>query len=98
VIGNSILREIVRSYPFAPIPPAHQRRTRGASIFQRLLFPQLMHSSRHQFERLGFVFMLRSFLLHVRHDSRGNVSDPHGRFGGVDVLSARSGGAHGFDL
>src|SRR5215471_1808035 len=43
------------------------------------------------------VLDLRAFLLARHHDARGNVGDPHGRIGGVDVLTAGTGRAISID-
>mmetsp|Transcript_38874 Transcript_38874/g.66354 ORF Transcript_38874/g.66354 Transcript_38874/m.66354 type:complete len:319 (+) Transcript_38874:350-1306(+) len=98
MIGNSILRKIVRSYPFAPIASSHQRTPCRAPVFKIAFLVVLMYPRRDQFERLGLVFVLTPLLLHIGHNARGYVRDTHGRFGSVDMLSTRSGGAHGIDF
>mmetsp|Transcript_8299 Transcript_8299/g.15025 ORF Transcript_8299/g.15025 Transcript_8299/m.15025 type:complete len:202 (-) Transcript_8299:512-1117(-) len=98
MIGNPILRIIIRSYPLTPIAPAHQRASSRTPILQRLLFSELMHPRRHQLQALGLVLMLTPLFLHVGHDSRGDMRHSYCTFGGIHMLTACAACSHRIDF
>mmetsp|Transcript_22808 Transcript_22808/g.49321 ORF Transcript_22808/g.49321 Transcript_22808/m.49321 type:complete len:213 (+) Transcript_22808:632-1270(+) len=95
MVRDPVLRVIVRPYPLAPIPPTHQRTPCRTPLFQLLLLPPLVHPRRHEPQRFRLVLVLRSLLLHVRHNPRRDVGHPHRAIRRVDVLTSRPGRAHG---
>lgn len=97
MVCDPVLGEVVRSYPLAPVPPAHQRAPHPAPVPQRLILPKLVHPRGDQLQGLGLVLVLRPFILYASDNSGGNVGHAHRALGGVNMLSPGPASSHYVD-
>ena len=98
VIGQAVLRKVVRADSFAAVTRSDQCATLGGSFLVQRRLPGFHQPAAEDAHRLGLVLVLALLILNADDDAARDVSDADGRLDLVDLLSAGPAGAHGVDL
>ena len=97
MVGHAALREVVGTVTVAAIAAAQQVTTRRC--FRLLAFRHFgrVDTRTQHGQGFGFVFMLRTLVLTLHHNTGWQVSNTDSGIGGVNVLAARTRGAESVD-
>lgn len=88
MVGNAVLGEIVGTDLFASVPASNLSSPGFSGLVFQLLFFHLKELGAKVSNGLFFVLVLRSFVLTLNDDVRGQVCNSHCRVHGIDALAA----------
>src|SRR5262249_53301430 len=97
VIGDPVLREVVRADPLGPVDRPYLRLTGVGRGRGRLLLGELGELGPEHAHGPVLVLQLRTLVLAGHHDPGWQVGDAYRRVGGVDALPTRAAGAEHVD-